>query len=61
MRFIKKAFLWFFRELFSMYAPTFLTLLFAIVVIEFLPDWPLWLIPLFFVVVIIVFHHYVKW
>lgn len=60
MNFIRRVFKRFFKSLFSMYGPAVLTLIFAVVLVRFLPDGPLWPVPLFFVIVIVIFYRYVK-
>ncbi|MCX0500328.1 hypothetical protein D3M71_14335 [Erwinia billingiae] len=50
-----------FRSLISDYGPSVLTIIFAIVQGFIFPDSPLWLIPIFFLVMVYVFTRYVKW
>ncbi len=58
---IKKIIRRIFLSLFSDYGPTVLTILFALVQGLLFPDNPIWLIPLFFVLMVFVFCHYTKW
>ncbi|ARD39454.1 hypothetical protein DBV23_10420 [Edwardsiella ictaluri] len=55
---IKRFFRRIFRSLISMYGPALLTLLFAVVLFRFSPDSPIWLIPLFFVFIMVVLSIY---
>jgi len=58
---IKKIIRRIFLSLLSDYGPTVLTILFALVQGLLFPDSPIWLIPLFFVLMVFVFCHYTKW
>nr|WP_259267279.1 hypothetical protein [Buttiauxella sp. BIGb0471] len=61
MNFIKRFFRRVFRSLISMYGPALLTLIFAVTLFQFFPDGPIWPVPIFSVLVIIIFYRYVKW
>ena len=61
MRIIKKALLWLFRELFSMYAPLAFIIIFALAQEYFFPDSPIWPTDLFALFTIYIFARYVKW
>lgn len=58
MSLIKRFFRRMFRSLISMYGPTLLTLLFAVVFFRFFPDGPIWIVPLFFVFVMVILSIY---
>ena len=51
---IKRFFSRIFRSLISYYGPTALTIIFALVQSLLFPDSPIWLVPLFFVFVMVV-------
>ncbi|MFW0765845.1 hypothetical protein ACN0IV_08370 [Trabulsiella odontotermitis] len=61
MNLIKRFFRRMFRSLISYYGPAVLTIMFALVQGVLFPDSPIWLIPVFFVFVIVIFYRYVKW
>lgn len=48
------------HSLVSYYGPAVLTLIFALVQGLLFPDSPVWLVPLFFIFVIVVFYRFVK-
>nr|WP_145394370.1 hypothetical protein [Pantoea sp. Fr+CA_20] len=54
MNLIKRFFRRVFRSLISYYGPSVLTIIFALVQGLFFPDSPIWLIPVFFVFVMVV-------
>ncbi|POT54604.1 hypothetical protein C3432_26725 [Citrobacter amalonaticus] len=58
MNLVKRFFRRMFRSLVSMYGPAVLTIIFALVQGVLFPDSPIWLIPLFFVFVMIVLSIY---
>ncbi|NIF23865.1 hypothetical protein F3J40_19985 [Pantoea sp. Acro-835] len=57
IRFFKRLF----KSYFSIYGPALLTIVFAVTLFQILPNSPLWPVPLFFVIVIVLFYRYVKW
>ncbi|POT55281.1 hypothetical protein C3432_23640 [Citrobacter amalonaticus] len=61
MNFVGKIFKRLLRSLFSMYGPALLTLLFAVVLVQFFPDGPVWPVPIFLVFMLVIFGRYVKW
>ncbi|WP_054180125.1 hypothetical protein [Trabulsiella odontotermitis] len=61
MNLIKRFFRRMFRSLISYYGPAVLTIMFALVQGVLFPDSPIWLIPVFFVFVIVIFYRYVEW
>nr|WP_114195388.1 hypothetical protein [Edaphovirga cremea] len=61
MNFIRRFFKRLFKSLFSMYGPALLTLLFAVVLVHFFPDGPIWPVPIFLVFMLVIFGRYVKW
>ncbi|MEB7600212.1 hypothetical protein NGC43_16230 [Raoultella terrigena] len=61
MNYIKRFLKWQCRILFSMYGPTWLTIIFALIQEYFFPSSPVWPIGLFFVFMMIIFGRYVKW
>ncbi|RKQ41190.1 hypothetical protein D8M09_02260 [Enterobacter sp. R1(2018)] len=61
MNLIKRFFRRMFRSLVSYYGPTVLTIIFALVHGFLFPESPIWLIPVFFVFVIVIFYRYAKW
>ncbi|MBZ6388137.1 MAG: hypothetical protein MIK82_09955 [Pantoea piersonii] len=54
MNLIKRFFNRVFKSLFSLYAPTVLTVLFAIVLVHFFPEGPLWPVLVFFILTMII-------
>ncbi|MCL0475159.1 hypothetical protein [Klebsiella pneumoniae] len=60
MNLIKRLLQRIFRSLISYYGPAVLTILFAMSHGLFFPETPLWLVPLFFVFVIVMFYRFVK-
>lgn len=52
MDLIKRIFRRIFRTLVSYYGPSVLTLLFAVIFFQILPDGPLWPVPIFFIVMV---------
>ncbi|WZV99130.1 hypothetical protein AAEY27_04320 [Kosakonia sp. BYX6] len=60
MNLIRRFFKRLFRSLFSTYAPALLTLLFAVVLVQFFPDGPIWPVGVFFIFMVYVFARYVK-
>ncbi|HIE9825265.1 TPA: hypothetical protein ACXRWW_000229 [Klebsiella variicola subsp. variicola] len=60
MNFIKRLLRRIFRSLISYYGPAVLTILFAVTQGLFFPKTPLWLVPLFFVFVIVMFYRFAK-
>lgn len=61
MGYIKRFLRWQGRFFFSVYGPTVLTILFALLQAHFFPGSSVWPIGVFFMVVMIVFGRYVKW
>ncbi|MBI3309885.1 MAG: hypothetical protein HYZ77_00955 [Serratia liquefaciens] len=61
MTFIKRFLRWQGRFFFSVYGPTVLTIVFALVQAHFFPDSPVWPIGVFFIAVMFIFGRYVKW
>lgn len=61
INFIKRFFRRIFRSLVSYYGPSVLTITFALVQGLLFPESPIWLIPVFFVFVIVIFYRHVKW
>uniref|UniRef100_A0A483YEB7 Uncharacterized protein n=1 Tax=Klebsiella pneumoniae TaxID=573 RepID=A0A483YEB7_KLEPN len=60
MNLIKRLLRRIFRSLISYYGPAVLTILFAMAQGLFFPETPLWLVPLFFVFVIVLFYRFVN-
>ncbi|TFF57189.1 hypothetical protein EIC82_14070 [Enterobacter sp. A11] len=58
MNLIKRFFRRMFRSLVSYYGPSALTVVFALIQGSLFPDAPIWLIPLFFVCVMVVLSIY---
>nr|WP_323748645.1 hypothetical protein [Enterobacter pseudoroggenkampii] len=54
MYLIKRFFRRIFRSLISMYGPSLLTLLFAVVFFQLFPDGPIWPVPIFFIFVMVI-------
>nr|WP_073980984.1 hypothetical protein [Erwinia sp. ErVv1] len=61
MNLIRRFFRRLFRSLFSMYGPAVLTLIFAVVLVRFFPDGPIWPVPIFLLFMLFIFGRYVKW
>jgi len=61
MKFLKKFLRWQLKFLFSMYGPGLLTLLFAIGLVHFFPDGPIWPIGVFAILMVVLFSRYMKW
>ncbi|MEJ4044088.1 hypothetical protein [Erwinia sp. SLM-02] len=61
MMYIKRFLRWQGRFFFSVYGPTVLTIIFALVQAHFFPSSPVWPIGVFFIAVMIIFGRYVKW
>ncbi|ORM83813.1 hypothetical protein HA38_17010 [Pantoea allii] len=61
MSFIKKAFLWLFQQLFSLYAPPICVLIFAVAFFQVFPDGPLWPVGIFAIFIMFIFVKYLKW
>ncbi|QEW32188.1 hypothetical protein D0N50_11060 [Erwinia billingiae] len=58
---IKRLFFRISRSLLTDYGPSVLTIIFAVVKELLFPNSPLWLIPIFFLVMVYVFTRDVKW
>lgn len=54
LHFIKRFFIRMFKSLLSMYAPTILTIIYAIAQFKLFPELPFWLVPLFLLCMIFV-------
>ncbi len=50
-----------FMSLFALYAPQALILIFAIALVHFFPDGPVWPVGLFALFIIYIFARYCKW
>lgn len=61
MDFIKRFLRWQGRFFFSVYGPTVITIIFALLQAHFFPGSPVWPIAVFFIIVMVVFGRYVKW
>ncbi len=59
--YIKRFLRWQGRFFFSVYGPTLLTIIFALLQAHFFPGSSVWPIAVFFIVVMIIFGRYVKW
>ncbi|TCD14791.1 hypothetical protein E0D81_19210 [Lelliottia amnigena] len=49
------------RFFFSVYGPTAITIIFALLQAHFFPGSPVWPIAVFFIIAMIIFGRYVKW
>lgn len=58
---IKRFLLWQIRAFLSLYGPTLLTIIFAILFVHFFPDGPIWPVGVFFILIMIVAIRYLKW
>jgi hypothetical protein len=58
---IKRIFKRLFKSLVSLYGPALLTLLFAVVLVQFFPEGPIWPVGVFAIFMLVIFDRYVKW
>lgn len=61
MSFIKRAVLWLFQQLISLYAPPLCIVIFAVFFFQIFPEGPVWPVGIFAVLMVIIFGRYVKW
>ena len=61
MNLIKRIIKRLFKSLIFPYVPAVLTLVFAVVLVHFFPDGPIWPVGIFFIFMVCIFARYVKW
>ncbi|NIF49919.1 hypothetical protein F3J28_19355 [Enterobacter sp. Ap-1006] len=61
MNIIKRLLKRFLKSLFSPYIPTAATFLFAVVLVYFFPDGPIWPVGVFFILMVYITVRYLKW